>query len=493
MKGFLAQLQKLGKALMLPIASLPVAGLLLRLGQADLLNLPFIANAGDALFANLPLLFAIGVAVGLAKDNHGAAGLAGAIGFYVMNGTAGSLFNWLITAPAEGATGLFGKIGGFAWAQSLYAGVESVNMAHFGGIIAGVIAGVTYNKFKSTKLPDWLGFFGGRRFVPIMTGAFTLASGIVFGFVWPFIQKMLDSFAHFLGTVGAFGDILYGFFNRVLLSVGLHHVLNSYFWFNLGDFTRADGEVVHGDIARFMAMDPTAGNYMTGFFPIMMFALPAAALAMYVCAKKENKAMIGGALFSVALTAFLTGVTEPIEFMFMFLAPVLFIVHGILTGISMAICNALGLRMGFTFSAGGFDMLLNWNIGTKPLVIVLVGLVFAAVYFFLFVFIIRKFNLKTPGREDDEEAPGLGEVIKDKGLDGLAQEYIAVLGGKGNIKEIEACITRIRLVLESNKEIDEKAVKSLGASGIMKAGSQATQVIVGTKAELLVDEMKKYL
>jgi PTS system N-acetylglucosamine-specific IIC component len=491
--SFLQKLQKLGKALMLPIASLPVASLLLRLGQGDLLNLPFISAAGDALFANLPLLFAIGVAVGLAKDNNGAAGLAGAIGFYVMNGTAGALFSWLVTPVAEGATGLFGGVGGFAWAQSLYSGVASVNMAHFGGIIAGVIAGLCYNKYKSAKLPDWLGFFGGRRFVPIVTGFYTLLAGIGFGFVWPFIQKALDNFANFLAGLGALGAAIYGFFNRVLLSVGLHHVLNTYFWFQFGDFTKADGTVVHGDLNRFFALDPNAGDYMAGFFPIMMFALPAVALAIYVCAKKGNKALIGGAMVSVAIPAFLCGITEPIEFMFMFLAPVLFVIHGVLTGVSMALSYLFGIKMGFGFSAGLFDMVLNWNISTKPWLSILIGLVMAAIYFFLFVFVIKKFDLKTPGREDDDETGDFGKLAADLGFDGLAQKYIDVLGGSENIKEIESCITRLRLVLKDNKNVDERALKALGASGVMKAGTQVTQVIVGTKAELLVDAMKKFL
>lgn len=491
--SFLQKLQKLGKALMLPIASLPVASLLLRLGQGDLLNLPFISAAGDALFANLPLLFAIGVAVGLAKDNNGAAGLAGAIGFYVMNGTAGALFSWLVTPVAEGATGLFGGVGGFAWAQSLYSGVASVNMAHFGGIIAGVIAGLCYNKYKSAKLPDWLGFFGGRRFVPIVTGFYTLLAGIGFGFVWPFIQKALDNFANFLAGLGALGAAVYGFFNRVLLSVGLHHVLNTYFWFQFGDFTKADGTVVHGDLNRFFALDPNAGDYMAGFFPIMMFALPAVALAIYVCAKKGNKALIGGAMVSVAIPAFLCGITEPIEFMFMFLAPVLFVIHGVLTGVSMALSYLFGIKMGFGFSAGLFDMVLNWNISTKPWLSILIGLVMAVIYFFLFVFVIKKFDLKTPGREDDDETGDFGKLAADLGFDGLAQRYIDVLGGSENIKEIESCITRLRLVLKDNKNVDERALKALGASGVMKAGTQITQVIVGTKAELLVDAMKKFL
>ncbi len=479
MKDFLASLQKLGKALMLPIASLPVAAIMLRVGQPELLNLPFIAAAGDALFANLPLLFAIGVAVGFASDGNGAAGLAGAIGYYVLNGTASATFTWITE--------------NFAGLASVYEGVSKVNTAHFGGIIAGCIAGFAYNKYKSAKLPDWLGFFGGRRFVPIMTSFFTFATGFAFGFIWPFIQKLLDGFGHTLSNLGLVGEFIYGFLNRVLLAVGLHHVLNTYFWFQFGDFTKADGTAVAGDLNRFFAGDPTAGNFMTGFFPIMMFALPAVALAFYVTAKKENQAALGGALLSVGLTAFLTGITEPIEFMFLFLAPVLFVIHGLLTGLSMALCSALGIKLGFGFSAGLFDLLLNWGISTKPFLGVVLGLIFGAAYFFLFVFVIKKFDLKTPGREEDEESASFGDMVKKHGMNGLAKKYVDVLGGKQNIKEIEACITRIRLVLVSNKEVDEKAVKALGASAITKAGSQITQVIVGTKAELLVDEMKKYL
>lgn len=483
-KSFLKTLQNLGKALMLPIASLPVASLLLRLGAGDLLNLPWLSAAGGALFDNLPLLFAIGVAVGFAKDSNGAAGLAGAIGFYVMNGTAGAMFSWLTAADA-----------GFAWAKSLYAGVASVNMAHFGGIIAGCIAGYCYNKYKSTKLPDWLGFFGGRRFVPIMTGLYTLILGVISGFVWPFIQKIMDMFAHFLGSIGAIGSFIYGFFNRVLLAVGLHHVLNTYFWFqyNPNGFTNAAGEAVNGDLNRFFALDPTAGDYMAGFFPIMMFALPAVALAIWFCAKKENKPAVLGAMISVAIPAFLCGITEPIEFMFMFIAPVLFVIHGLLTGLSMAISTLLGVKMGFGFSAGFFDMVLNWNISTKPWMSIILGLIFAVVYFVIFVFVIKKLDLKTPGREDDDETESFGKLADDIGFDELAKKYIEAIGGADNIKEIESCITRIRLVLVDNKALEEKTFKALGASGLMKAGTQVTQIIVGMKAELLVDAMKKFL
>ncbi|WP_444659626.1 N-acetylglucosamine-specific PTS transporter subunit IIBC [Caproiciproducens sp. R2] len=481
MQKVLAALQKLGKALMLPIASLPIAGLLLRLGQGDMLNIPLLANSGDALFSNLPLLFAIGIAVGLAKDNNGAAGLAGAVAYFILN-AAGQAVNHALQ---------IGSI--FMPAAGLPEGITEINMAHFGGIIAGVIAGLCYNRFHSAKLPDWLAFFGGRRFVPIVTGGFSLVIGGLLGTVWPTFQKGLDTAANWMTGSGGLGEFIYGILNRLLLPFGLHHVVNTAVWFNFGTYTGADGKTVSGDLWRFFAGDPHGGVFTAGFFPIMMFALPAAALAMYVCARKENKAIVGGALFSVALTAFLTGVTEPIEFMFMFLAPLLFVLHAALTGLSLVICNMLGIRDSFTFSAGLFDYLINWTKAANGWMIIPVGLVFAVVYFFLFVFCIKKFDLKTPGREDDEETSSFSALVEDQGFDRIAKQYIAALGGAENIKEIDSCITRIRLTLVSNKELNEKDFKALGASGVMKAGTQVTQVIVGTKAELLVDAMKKYL
>jgi PTS system N-acetylglucosamine-specific IIC component len=482
MQKVLAALQKLGKSLMLPIAALPIAGLLLRFGQPDLLNIPLLANSGNTLFENLPLLFAIGIAVGLAKDNHGAAGLAGAVSYFILN-TAGQSVNYALQAHT-----IFMPVGGFA------PEIAPIKMMHFGGIISGIIAGLCYNRFKDIKLPDWLGFFGGRRFVPIVTGGSALVVGGLLGTVWPTFQRGLDAAASWMTTSQGIGEFLYGFLNRLLLPFGLHHVVNTVVWFQFGTFTAPDGKVYTGDLTRFFNGDAVnAGHFTAGFFPIMMFALPAAALAMYVCAKKQNKAVIGGAMFSVALTAFLTGITEPIEFMFMFLAPVLFVIHAALTGVSLVVCSALGIHDSFTFSAGLMDYLLNWNIATKGWMIIPIGLVFFAVYFGLFVFVIKKFNLKTPGREDDDETTSFSQLVEDQGFDKIAQQYIAALGGVENIKEIDSCITRIRLTLVSNKELDEKAFKALGASGVMKAGSQVTQVIVGTKAELLVDAMKKFI
>lgn len=459
---------------MLPIAVLPVAGLLLRFGQPDLLNIPFIASAGGAVFDNLAILFAIGIAVGLADDGNGSSGLAGAVSFFILTAAVKAI----CTDARLAAMGFEGM---------------SINMGVLGGILAGVLAGLLYNRYKSTKLPDWLGFFGGRRFVPIVSGGAALVLGAVLGFVWPYCQNVIGATGNFLTSTGALGAFTFGFLNRLLIPVGLHHVVNSITWFQFGNFTNAAGEVVSGDLWRFFAGDPTAGTFMAGFFPVMMFGLPAAALAMYVTAKKENKAAVGGALVSVALTAFLTGITEPIEFMFMFLAPVLYLAHALLTGIALAVCDVLGIKLGFTFSAGFTDFLLNWGISTKPLLSVLVGLVFFAIYFVIFVWAIKKFDIKTPGREDDSESESFSKLEANLGMTGLAKEYIDALGGSDNILEIEACITRIRLTLKDNKALEEKTFKALGATGLMKAGSQTTQVIVGTKAELLVEEMKKLL
>lgn len=484
MSGFFSKLQKLGKALMLPIAVLPVAGILLRLGQADVMTklgaltvdgeignqflhtlLQVCGEAGNAVFGtNMAFIFAIGIAVGLAKANHGAAGLAGAVGFLML----------------ENVTKVI-------WQLPQFAG-ETHSLGVFGGIIIGIVAGCLYNKFYDIKLPDFLGFFGGKRFVPIVTGFSATLLGVVLGYIWPYVERVFAALNSFIAAAGAVGDFCFGFFNRLLIPTGLHHVLNNYVWQLYGDYNETTG-----DLNRFFALDPTAGKFMTGFFPIMMFALPAAALAMYVCARKENKAVVGGALASVAFTAFLTGITEPLEFMFMFLAPVLYGIHAVLTGISMAVVNLLGIRSGFSFSAGAIDLAINWGISEKPFMLILIGLIFAVIYFFIFVFAIKKFNIPTPGRENDAETDEMAHLVEDKGLSELAAMYIEKLGGKNNIQEVDSCITRLRLILKDSKIVEEKDMKALGAAGIMRPNSKNLQVIVGTKAELIAEEMKKLL
>lgn len=450
----LSFLQRIGKALMLPIAVLPAAGLLLRFGQPDLLDIPFMAAAGNAIFSNLALIFAIGVAIGISKDGNGAAGLAGAIGYFVLT---------------AGATSIN----------------KDINMAALGGIIAGVIAGLLYNRFSAIKLPEWLGFFSGRRFVPIITSAVMLILAGVFGYIWPSIQDAINSVGNWIIDLGAIGAAVFGFLNRILIPLGLHHVLNTIFWFNLGDFTDAAGKLVHGDLNRFFAGDKTAGAFMTGFFPIMMFGLPAAAFAMIAAAKPERRKAVTGMFLGLALTSFLTGITEPIEFAFMFIAPVLYAFHAILTGLSMGIVNALGIKTGFTFSAGFIDYVLNFNISQKPILLILVGLVFAVIYFIVFYFAIIKFNIKTPGREDEEVESD--EVTTEIG-DSL---YLQGLGGKENLVNIDNCTTRLRLQVKDASKVNESLLKKAGARGVIKLDDKNVQVVVGTNVEFVAEDLKK--
>ncbi|MDR2974636.1 MAG: PTS transporter subunit EIIC [Propionibacteriaceae bacterium] len=398
--GPLAALQRIGRSLMLPIAALPAAGILLRIGQADMLGkdglgqfaawlnpvADVFAAAGNALFGQLPLIFAIGVAVGFARKSEGATALAAFIGMMVFQGVGNAVLPYIPYMPkdADGAVG-------------------AMNYGVLGGIIIGVIAALLYDKYYRIKLPTFLAFFGGRRFVPIITAATAVLVGVVMAFIYPFFAIAFEAVGQWITnpSVGVFGAFVYGFANRMLIPFGLHHILNSFPWFMFGSFTAADGVEYQGDIARFLHHDPTAGAFMTGFFPILMFALPAAAIAMWHAAKPENRKAVGGVMISTALTAFITGITEPIEFSFVYIAFPLYVVHAILTGSSLALCNALGIKDGFSFSAGGTDLLLNWGIATKPWLLVIIGLIYAAIYYVLFRVLIKVFNMKTPGREDD--------------------------------------------------------------------------------------------
>ncbi|MCP6007438.1 PTS N-acetyl glucosamine transporter subunit IIABC [Klebsiella pneumoniae] len=457
--------QRLGRALQLPIAVLPVAALLLRFGQPDLLNVPFIAQAGGAIFDNLALIFAIGVASSWSKDNAGSAALAGAVGYFVMTKA-------MVTINPE------------------------INMGVLAGIITGLVAGTVYNRWAGIKLPDFLSFFGGKRFVPIATGFFCLILAAIFGYVWPPVQHAIHSGGEWIVSAGALGSGIFGFINRLLIPTGLHQVLNTIAWFQIGEFTNAAGAVFHGDINRFYAGDGTAGMFMSGFFPIMMFGLPGAALAMYLAAPKARRPMVGGMLLSVAITAFLTGVTEPLEFLFMFLAPLLYLLHAVLTGISLFIATALGIHAGFSFSAGAIDYVLMYSLpaASKNVWMLLVmGVVFFFVYFLLFSAVIRMFNLKTPGREDKAADVVTEEANSntEEGLTQLATSYIAAVGGTDNLKAIDACITRLRLTVGDSAKVNDAACKRLGASGVVKLNKQTIQVIVGAKAESIGDEMKK--
>ncbi len=472
-RNILGQIQRIGKSLMLPIAVLPAAALLLRLGAEDLLDIAFISQAGDALFANLPLLFAIGVAVGFSHDSSGSAGLAGVVGYLVL------------TESAEAID-------------------PEINMDVLGGIVAGLLAGYLYNKYYNIKLPEYLGFFGGKRFVPIVTGGVCVLLGGAMGVIWPPIQNVIELTGEWIVGAGALGVFIYGTLNRLLIPLGLHHIINSFIWFVFGEYEDPEtGEVVMGEIERFFAQDPEAGFFLAGFFAIMMFALPGVAYAMYKTAEPQNKAAVGGALFSVAFTSFLTGITEPVEFAFMFLAPLLYILHALLTGAAMVVAQVLGIRHGFGFSAGFIDYLLNYGIAERPLLLIPVGIVFFLIYYLLFRFIIVKFNLPTPGRagavagSDMSVMPEAQKQAKeeeadlDEDLD--AQKFIKNLGGADNIQSLEACITRLRVTLADVEAIDEDGLKEMGATGVMKLGSKNIQVVVGTRAESIADRINAEL
>jgi PTS system N-acetylglucosamine-specific IIC component len=471
-------LQPLGRALMLPIAVLPAAGLLLRLGQSDVLNIAFVAAAGDAIFTNLGLLFAIGIAVGLAKENHGAAGLAGAVCFLVASKSAAAL----MTVPPQAVAAFAGAARDLATAS--FKDLALAKMSVPTGIVSGLMAGWLYNRYRDIKLPEYLAFFGGRRFVPIASGVAGLALGALLGFGWATVSDGIDAISRGVLGAGDAGLFIYGVLNRLLIVTGLHHILNNIAWFIVGDY-----HGVTGDLKRFFAGDPSAGKFMSGFFPVMMFGLPAACLAMYHAARPERRKAVAGALLSMALTAFLTGVTEPIEFSFMFLAPVLYALHAVLTGLGMVIMDLLGVKLGFGFSAGLFDYVINFNKATRPWLLLPVGAAYFAIYYGAFRFAIRAFNLKTMGREDDAETGA--PVVAAQGSRGDA--FLAALGGGGNLITVDACTTRLRLSVKDNAKIDEARLKALGSRGIVRPSANALQVVLGPQADQIASEIRAAL
>jgi PTS system N-acetylglucosamine-specific IIC component len=475
---FLEATQSLGRALMLPIAVLPVAGLLLRLGQPDLLNIATVAAAGDAIFSNLGMLFAIGVAVGLARENHGAAGLAGLVAFVVA--TKGA--EVLIAVPPD----VLAKAGNNQdLAAAAYKARQLAKLSVPVGIISGLIAGALYNRYHDIRLPPYLAFFAGRRFVPIVAGAAGLVLAFVFGLSWPVLESGMDAVSRGVTASGELGLFVYGVLNRILIVTGLHHILNNVAWFLLGDYNG-----VTGDLKRFFAGDPSAGAFMSGFFPVMMFGLPAACLAMYRTALPERKRATGGLLLSLALTSFLTGVTEPIEFTFMFLAPALYALHALLTGAAMVTMDLLGSRMGFSFSAGLFDYVLNFGKATRPWLLLPVGLVYFALYYGLFRYCIVRFNLRTPGRERE---PVAATPSASRSTGSGAEGFIAALGGRANLESVDACTTRLRLVLRDPAKADGEALRRLGASGTVKIGTHGLQVVVGPIADQVAGEIRAQL
>ena len=454
-------LQKIGKALMTPIAVLPVAALLLRLGFGDI---PFIdeqvasimKNAGDAIFSNLDLLFGIGIAYGLAKNNDGAAALAGAIGVLI--------------------------------AKAVYISIDKdVNMGVFVGIIIGVLAGTLYNRYHDIQLPEFLGFFGGKRFVPIITAIAAIGVGVLAGYFWHFAQSGINTFSSTIIELGEVGTFIYGTLNRLLIPLGLHHILNSIFWFQLGEYTHIkDGvEVVaNGDLHRFFAGDKTAGVYMSGFYIVMMFGLPAMAYAIYLNTPKTSRKKTGAILAGVAFTSFLTGITEPLEFLFLFVAPLLFVLHALLTGLALALAQMLDIHAGFGFSAGFIDYLINYKFATNPLLILPLGLAFGLLYFVTSYYTIKLFKLNI--FNDDTHNTSLQSGAE-------AQSFIDALGGKENILDTDACITRLRMRVKDSSILKDDAFILLGAKGVLRPDKQTVQIVLGTKAEHIAEKMKTIL
>ncbi|GAA2695150.1 MULTISPECIES: PTS transporter subunit EIIC [Actinosynnema] len=403
----LAGLQRFGRSLMLPIAALPVAGLLLRLGQPDLLGAEglgwiqvaaVIGGAGDALFTNLPLLFAVGVAIGFARRGDGSTALASVVGYVVIQAVFKAMSPFVLDQPNPDKPVL-------------------INYSVLAGVIVGLITAVLWQRYHRIKLPPYLAFFGGRRFVPILVAGVMVVLGVLLGLVYPLFNAGLTWLGEAVSSSTILGAGIYGTVNRLLIPLGLHHIPNTFVWQVFGEY---EGKT--GDIQRFFAGDPTAGTFQTGFFPIFMFALPAAALAIVHTARPAQRKVVAGIMGSAALTAFITGVTEPLEFAFMFVAWPLYLIHAVLTGTSMAISNALGIRDGFSFSAGAIDYALNFNIAEKPLLIIVLGLVYAVVYYFLFRFVITKWNLRTPGRDEDEDPEADPSVVEGAAPGGRTEE-----------------------------------------------------------------------
>lgn len=478
-------LQRLGKSLMLPVACLPVAAILMGIGYwidptgwgANNIAAAFLLKAGGAIIDNMGILFALGVAIGMSDDGDGTSALAG-------------LVSWLMitTLLSPGTVAMFQKVD-----------VSAVNAAfgkiqnQFVGILCGLIGSSCYNRFKNTKLPDALAFFSGKRCVAIVTGGLSIIATLVLFFIWPVVYNALIALGQAILGAGAIGAGIYGFLNRLLIPVGLHHALNSVFWFDIAginDIGKFWGTIDGGVLGQ-------TGMYMTGFFPMMMFGIPAAALAMIHSAKPEKKENTKSLFGSGMLSAFFTGITEPVEFSFMFNAPLLYVIHAVLSGLTVGICAALPVRSGFNFSGGFVDWFLSFKapMAQNPLMIIPIGLCVAAVYYTVFRVAIRVFNFKTPGREDDDDSSAPVKTVTSKGdFDTAAQTILEGLGGKDNIATLDNCITRLRIELKDPELVDEKMIKSSGVvSGIMRPGKNAIQVVVGTKVQFVADAMKKWM
>ena len=491
-------LQKLGKAMMLPVACLPICGILMGLGYAlapavmgaagategfaYVLGF-FLIKAGAALIDNMAILFAIGVGVGLANDNDGTAGLAGMVSYLMMTtllnpGTVGTIAPGMIAEKVNEVA--FSKVAGNA----------------FIGILAGIVGGICYNKFKGTKLPDVLAFFSGKRAVSIITALVSIVVSAILLFAWPIIFSALYNIGQAITGLGAVGAGIYAFLNRLLIPTGLHHALNNVFWFDaigLGDLSAYWGGLVQGDtMANGTVINWSVGSYMAGFFPCMMFGIPGAALAIIQTAKEGKKKVAAGIVGAAAVCAFICGVTEPFEFAFMFLAFPLYVVYAALYGVFAAVTVALGFRAGFCFSAGATDLIFSAALpaAAKTWLVLPLGLAAFVVFYVVFKFAITKWDLKTPGREDDQEGE-LKIELANNDFTAMAAIIMEGLGGKENVASIDHCITRLRLEVKDRLLVDEKKIKASGASGVIRPGKTSVQVIIGPKVQFVYEEFKK--
>jgi PTS system glucose-specific IIC component len=475
-KGAFSLLQKIGKCMMLPVSVLPVAGILLGVGSANFSWIPgpvsqVMAASGNAIFASLPLLFAIGVAIGL-TENDGVAAMAGTVGYAVYLATMG----------------ICAKLRGIETTSVM--GIPTIETGVFGGIVVGMLAAAAFNRFYKIKLPSYLGFFAGKRAVPIITAFAVIVVGVVLSFVWPPIGGGIDAFSHWaVHGRPALAFTIYGVVERSMIPFGLHHVWNVPFFFQAGEYTDpATGQTVRGEIARFIAGDPTAGN-MTGGYLFKMWGLPAAALAIWRAARPDQRAKVGGIMISAALTAFLTGITEPIEFAFLFVAPVLYIIHALLAGVAYFLCIALGIKHGFTFSHGLIDYVVLFPKSHNALWLLLLGPIWAGVYYGVFTFAIRRFNLMTPGREVESEET---KAARSASGDSFTLQLVRAFGGRSNIASLDACITRLHVKLNDVSKASPDKLKALGAAGVVVVGD-GVQAIFGTQSENLKTEMQEYL
>ncbi len=489
----LGYLQRIGRALMVPVAVLPAAAIMMGVGYwldpngwgSESAIAAFLIQAGAALIDKMAILFAIGVAYGMSKDKDGAAALAGLVGYLVVTTLLKpNVVAQIQSIPLEQVPAAFKKI-------------EN----QFVGILCGVIAAELYNRFSGVELNKALAFFSGRRLVPIITSVVMIFVSFALMAIWPVIYGGLVNFGESIVSLGSVGAGIYGFFNRLLIPIGLHHALNSVFWFDVAGINDIPNFLAGAkSLAEGKAVLGVTGMYQAGFFPIMMFGLPGAGLAIYRAAKPENKARVASLMIAAGFASFFTGVTEPLEFAFMFVAPLLYVLHALLTGVSVFIAAQMHWMAGFGFSAGLVDMVLSARnpLAVSWYMLIVQGLVFFAIYYFSFSFVIKAFNLKTPGREDETQAsveltPQAAPATGGSEAENLAHTYLSVIGGKGNVSDVDACITRLRLTLKDASKVDEAAAKRAGASGVIRLNNQSVQIIIGPKAELIASAMHKLI